>query len=115
MKKVSALLVILAFFFSFPSCKKDKGECVKVKFVSTYCPKFGAVVVNIEQNSGELNHIALLNVPQSYMVAGKIFYVAYHYDQALDKLDEANICPAIAYEEVKIFVADSISETDCKN
>ena len=115
MNKVGALLVFLCIFLSLASCKKDKGECVKVKFVSTYCPKSGAVIVNIEQNSGGLNHIALLNVPESYRVADKIFYVTYHYDQALDKLDDGKICPAVVYEEVKIFVADSFSETDCKS
>lgn len=96
------------------SCKKDKDKCIKVKFVSAYCPKSGAVLVNIEQNPGAIYQIALLNTPQTYAVAGKIFYVTYHYDEALDKEDIGNVCPAI-YGKVKIFVADSSSETACNN
>jgi hypothetical protein len=79
-----------------------------------YCPKQGAVLVNIESNSSTPNQIALLNVPASFQVAEKVFYVKYYYDASLGKFDAAVTCPAI-YGPAKIYVTDSASDTDCKN
>lgn len=66
-------------------------------------------MVNVETGTEAGNQIALLNVPQTYQVRDKIFLVTYHYDEALDKLDEGKICPAI-FGPLKIFVCDSATE-----
>lgn len=105
-----SIFISLALLLS--SCKKNESECVKVKFVTAYCPKKGAVLVTIESQPGSSNQIALLNVPVSFQVMDKVFYVKYHYDASLDKLDDGVFCPAI-FAPVKIYIIDSVSDTNC--
>jgi len=101
-------------------------ECVEVKYVGGYCPKTGAAILTLAKpNSnatsftderGNVSYqIALLNVPDTFKVKDKVFFVSYHYDADLDKPD-ANACNAfMAVINIKIFVSDSVSETQCKD
>lgn len=109
-----ALLSLFSFCcFFLNSCKKDKNECVKARFIDSYCPKMGAVLVILESHSGSTKTIALLNVPKEFHVRDKIFYVTYHYDETLDIADPI-ACPLL-YGPVKIFVSDSASQNQCSD
>jgi len=98
----------------FTACEKDSKECVKVKYVSSYCPKTGAVLVDLLSSSEAGERTAILNIPEAFQIRDKVFYVTYHYDESLDKLDPHVLCPAI-FSPQKIFVSDSASENECKN
>jgi hypothetical protein len=113
MNNIYLPLLLLSFILLLCSCKKDTMECVKVKYKDGYCPRTGAVLVNIESDNGKTNLIALLNVPEAFRVRDKVFYVTYHYDAAQDIVEE-KLCPAL-YGIHKIFVSDAVSETDCNN
>lgn len=105
------LSILLCSALLLNSCKKsEKGEkFVRAKYLSAYCPKTGAALVSIVEDSKPDSLIALLNLPKSFHIKDKYFLVTYHYDPALDKLDEGKICPAIFGPE-KIFVCDSATE-----
>ncbi|PRY48035.1 hypothetical protein B0I27_11722 [Arcticibacter pallidicorallinus] len=84
---------------------------MKVKYLSTYCPKPGAAVVQVQ--SGSFEGLVLLNVPENYRVKDKIFYVTYHYDPTLDHEDNI-ACPLDkAYTHAKMYTVDSVGEQSC--
>lgn len=111
MTKLRLLSLMLCLALLSSACKKEEKEekYVRARYISEYCPKTGAALVNILGESGPIDHIALVNLPQSFQVRDKYFLITYHYDQALDKLDEGKNCPAI-YGVLKIFVCDSATE-----
>ncbi|MGV3703902.1 MAG: hypothetical protein ACO1NU_00870 [Arcticibacter sp.] len=108
--KTYSLLFATCMILFFSSCEKDT-KCVKVKYISSYCPKMGASLVKLEESETS-ESIALLNVPEAFRVNGKVFYVTYHYDEAQSKTDPQVMCPAI-YGPAKIYVADSVDEHGC--
>ena len=102
-----SLIVCLSTLFS--ACKKEEVKYVQARFITGYCPKTGASLVRLEPNSGTENQIALLNLPSDFQVRDKIFLLSYHYDAALDKIEEQKICPAI-FTKQTIFVCTSAKE-----
>lgn len=110
MKKLLKFAVFSALTILLFSCKKDERRCVRVKYLSTYCPKPGAAVVEVQSESPEA--LVLLNVPERYRVKDKIFYVTYHYDPTLDYLDDV-ACPLNIYIYDKMYTADSVGEHNC--
>ena len=109
MPKLPILSLILCLALLLSSCKKDENKYVEAQYVTDYCPKTGAALVSLLGDSEPSNQIALLNLPQSFQVKDKRFWITYHYDQALDKPDEGKICPDI-FSPLKIFVCDSATE-----
>lgn len=111
MIKFRLLAMALCLALLSNSCKKEEKEekYVVARFLSDYCPKTGAALVSIVEDSKPDSQIALLNLPKSFQIKDKVLLITYHYDQALDKLDEGKICPAI-YSPLKIFVCDSATE-----
>jgi hypothetical protein len=110
MFKSPILSLILCLALLSNSCKKEeKKPYVRARYISDYCPKTGAALVTIIGDPEPDSQIALLNLPQSFQVKDKTFLIRYHYDQALDKLDEGKICPTI-FGPLKIFVCDYATE-----
>jgi hypothetical protein len=114
MIKFRLLAIALCLALLSNSCKKEEKEeneekYVVARFLSDYCPKTGAALVSIVEDSKPESQIALLNLPKSFQIKDKVLLITYHYDQALDKLDEGKLCPAI-YSPLKIYVCDSATE-----
>ena len=114
MKNAYVIFLFAFIALLFTACKKDKSQCVKVKYIMDYCPKPGASLVSLESKTGGSMQIALLNLPEAFQVGDKVFYVRYHYDQTLDNLDPTVYCPAI-FGPTKIFVVDSANDTNCND
>ena len=123
MKKPHALLLLTFFMLSLFSCKKDKKNCVQVRYISGYCPYTGSSYVEVlepnddatarTENGHTTYTMALFNVPEEYRVIGKVFFVKYQYDADLPE-PEARPCPANSYP-ANMFVAKSVSLTGCDN
>ncbi|WP_069658653.1 hypothetical protein [Arcticibacter eurypsychrophilus] len=124
MKRIIYCLFVFLVVATVFSCKKDRNtrECVEVKYVMDYCPTTGAALLRLvnpnsdsftDERGNVVSEVAFLNVPDSFKVKDKVFFVSYHYDAALDKPD-VKPCPAI-FGPAKIFVIDSVSEIECKD
>ncbi len=124
MKKRSSQLLALAIMSFLFSCEKDirQTKCYQVKYISDYCTDQSSILVNftskntdatpIKDNDGKIieYRAALINVPESYRIAGKIFYIRYHYNSD-DNIDTKN-CPK-GPGSVKVLAVDAVSNDDC--
>lgn len=124
--KISVFLLIVSIFLLLSSCDKDTSEgCYQVKYVTAYCPKTGASLVQFTKKIPEgeqaadgdgktVYQAALLDVPEAFQVRDTIFYVKYHYDPDRADLD-GNICPDIFGTTLKVLVCDYSSDKDCSD
>jgi len=111
MKKQLRFAILFTLTIFLFSCKKDEQRCLKVKYLSSYCPKPGAAVVEVQ--SGSFESLVLLNVPEDYRVKDRIFYITYHYDPTLDHFDNV-ACPMDkAYPYEKMYMVNSVGEQNC--
>lgn len=109
--KIYSFLLASCLILFFASCEKESKGCVKVKYITSYCPKLGSALVELV-DSDDSENIALLDVPEEFRVRDKVFYVTYHYDEVRSKPDANVLCPAM-FGPAEVYVADSASENEC--
>ncbi|WP_316803664.1 hypothetical protein [Pedobacter nototheniae] len=124
MKKLSSRVLACAMITLLFSCEKDirQTKCYQVNYLSDYCKENGSILVRFSAKNTDATPIknsdgkiieyraALINVPESYQVAGKVFYVKYHYNS--DDNIEIKSCPK-GPDAVKILTVDAVSSDDC--
>ena len=123
MKKLYAFLFLSFFVFSHYSCQKDGKNCIKVRYITGYCPyPDGSLVEVLEPNddaTASTNNgyttytMALFYLPKEFKVRDKVFFVKYYHDANLPK-PEVRPC-LFDTGTANMFGAKSASLTRCDN